>query len=80
MAKPRTFNTSESGFESPGGHMEYRKDVFKKQIICKGCGAVVGDTELHDKFHEGLARVASQASSADMWTRPIGSTDFGDRM
>lgn len=52
--------------------MEYRKDVFKKQIVCTGCGAVVGDTELHDKFHEALQRTASEADRASAWTTPLG--------
>lgn len=39
---------------------------------CAGCGALVGDRDLHDAWHENLGRVAQQADHADIMTRPIG--------
>ena len=41
-------------------------------VVCEGCGAVVGDTEVHDTWHTNLARVSTSAQRADAMTSPIG--------
>lgn len=43
--------------------------------VCLTCGAVVWDRPRHDRWHEGLARAARQADSADAWTHPIGGEE-----
>lgn len=57
--------------------MKYEKIVaiLDKEIeftYCKGCGVLVFDIELHDKWHENMGEIASAARNADMMTRPIG--------
>ena len=42
-------------------------------VVCEGCGAVVGDTEVHDTWHTNLARVSTSAQRAVAMTQPIGS-------
>lgn len=42
-------------------------------VVCEGCGAVVGDTEVHDTWHSNLARISTSAQRADAMTSPIGS-------
>lgn len=39
---------------------------------CRDCGCAVSNKSLHDVHHAALVRAASQARSADMWTRPLG--------
>ena len=41
-------------------------------VVCVGCGAVVGDTEVHDTWHSNLARISTSAQRADAMTQPIG--------
>ena len=55
--------------------MPYQTLISDSDVqICEGCGAFVfiERTDVHDRFHEALAKAARQADSADMWTRPIG--------
>ena len=54
------------------GRAEHTAFVDIGLVVCEGCGAVVGDTEVHDTWHSNLARISTSAQRADAMTSPIG--------
>lgn len=38
MAKPQTFNLSDSGFESRAAYMPGKRSYYFAKVICKNCG------------------------------------------
>ena len=57
----------------PRGRAQHTAFVDIGLVVCEGCGAVVGDTEVHDTWHTNLARVSTSAQRAVAMTQPIGS-------
>lgn len=55
--------------------MEYETLILSPRMknfyICKSCSAVVDNRDVHDNFHQGLARVADDAYYGGM-LRPLG--------
>lgn len=43
-----------------------------RAIVCLECGVDVGNTDIHDKWHENQSSVARSARSADKFTRKLG--------
>ena len=46
--------------------------VHLPAVVCEHCGAVVGDTKIHDAWHANLGRSARAAYRADAMTSVIG--------
>lgn len=55
------------------GRAEHVAFVDIGLVVCEGCGAVVGDTDVHNTWHSNLARISKSAQRADAMTTPLGA-------
>jgi hypothetical protein len=54
-----------------GARVVRPNEVIVTMRECEGCGALVGDTKVHDAWHEYQGRVAKDANYASSLMTPL---------